>query len=176
MQRALRKTAPTLSAALDAAAESVRADLGKVLAAAEYEPLIQTALQPLMSQVVVQHIGGPSEAGADLEIVIPNPFMPDRPWLIAVQVKDYQGAISPHVLGQLRQAIEARAPAKDGRPGGLLAVLLISTDAAPSGELVDGMAALSKEFDVQVACAHGRDVMRALTSGLLARGVATPLS
>lgn len=175
VQRALRKATPTLSAALDTAADNLRADLGKVLTSAEYEPLIQTALQPLMGQVVVQHIGGPSEQGADLEILIPNPFAPDRPWIIAAQVKDYQGEIRPHVLGQLRQAIEARAPARDGRPGGLLAVLLISTDAAPSQALQHGMAELSKEFGIQVACTHGRDVMRALTTGLLARGVALPV-
>ena len=72
--------------------ESVRAE--------EWEPVLRLALESLFP-VSVHHTGGRSERGADIEIVIPNPFEEDRDWIVPVQVKDHEGEVSPEVADQL---------------------------------------------------------------------------
>ena len=137
----------------DALPKSVRAE--------ELEPLLQKALEPLFP-VSVLHTGGPRERGADLEIVIPNPFEEDRNWIVAVQVKDYKGEVGPEVAGQLKDAFESRS-----RDGQVIAVVLLVSNAVASDALDERMGELSRCFHVPfIFC--GRPLFpRILARGLL---------
>jgi hypothetical protein len=119
-----------------------------------------------MRDIEVVHTGGPAEEGADLEIHIPNPFDPAEPWVIAVQVKDYDGQIGAHVAEQIEQAINSRQSPRARGTGRLVAVVLASTRASPSEELLEAMASLSTSHGVSISCVHGRDLMRVLARGL----------
>ena len=48
----------------------------------------------------VHGTGGPHERGADIEIVIPNPFEENQCWIVPVQVKDYEGEVGAEVADQ----------------------------------------------------------------------------
>ncbi len=162
--RAQNKVAEEIRASLHGLAKAIEAPLKATLQSAEWEPVLQAALIPLLRDVQVIHTGGPSEKGADIEIHVPNPFNPAEPWIIAVQVKDYVGEIDLEVVPQLEQAITARIGI--GYPGRLVAVVLASTEASPSDGLSDEMEKLSKKYGLSVSCVHGDELMRVLARGL----------
>ena len=68
------------------------------------------------------------------------------PWIIVVQVKDYEVEIGSDVIGQLRQAIESRRKmqynAESG--GNVIAAVLASTNAKPSTEYRTPLARFSR--------------------------------
>ena len=131
--------------------ESVRAE--------EWEPVLRLALESLFP-VAVHHTGGPRELGADIEIVIPNPFEEDRDWIVPVQVKDNEG----EVADQLKEAFVSRS-----RYGQVIAVVLLVSNAVASKVLVARMRELSNKYSVPfVFC--GRDLfLRLLARGFLRR-------
>ena len=135
--------------------ESVRAE--------EWEPVLRLALESLFS-VSVHHTGGRSERGADIEIVIPNPFEEDRDWIVPVQVKDHEGEVGPEVAAQLEEAFGTRSES-----GRVIAVVLLVSNAVASEALVERMRELAHQHGVPfVFC--GRDVfLRLLARGFLRR-------
>ena len=112
----------------------------------------------------VVRTGGPKERGADLEIVIPNPFEENRDWIVAVQVKDYEGEVGAEVAEQLEDAFESRS-----RYGRVIAVVLLVSNAVASDVLDGRMRELSERFRVSfVFC--GRELfLRLVARGFLRR-------
>lgn len=160
----------SLVAELVAEPINVMADLiaGKLrqrLQSAEWETGILSALEPLFP-ATVRHTGGPNEQGADLEVVISNPFDDRNDWIVPIQVKDHQGIEGSDVLSQLEQAFSTRLAS--GR-GSVIAVVLLVTDAEPSTELQQQMSRLSGKHRVPFIFCGGSDLMRILARGFLKR-------
>ena len=135
--------------------ESVRAE--------EWEPVLRSALESLFP-VSVHHTGGRHEHGADIEIVIPNPFEEDRDWIVPVQIKDYEGEVGPDVANQLEEAFESRS-----QYGRVIAVVLLVSNAVATEALVERMRKLSdRNCTPFIFC--GRDLfLRLLGRGFLRR-------
>ena len=112
----------------------------------------------------VHHTGGSHELGADIEIVIPNPFEEDRDWIVPVQVKDYEGEVGPEAADQLEEAFKSRR-----QYARVIAVVLLVSNAVASEALVERMHKLSDRCNVPfVFC--GRDLfLRLLARGFLRR-------
>ncbi|WP_430913443.1 hypothetical protein [Methylobacterium sp. sgz302541] len=168
LARAQRATAERVQASVGALASAIADPLRAVLKSAEWEPVLAAALVPLMRDVEVIHTGGAGEEGADIEIHVPNPFAPESPWVVAVQLKDYEGEIHESVADQIEQAITARLDGRRGT-GALVAVILAATKARPSERLSERLAILADTYGVQVSCAHGDALMRVLAKGLFSR-------
>jgi hypothetical protein len=162
--RANSSVARQIRVSLDGLAEAIEGPLRATLQSAEWEPVLRAALVPLLRDVEVLHTGGPADRGADLEIHVPNPFDPNEPWVIAVQVKDYAGQIGADVAEQLEQAIKTRLGVE--AQGRLVAVVLASTGAEPSVQLDRAMKRLSQQYGVSISCVHGGGLMRVLARGL----------
>jgi hypothetical protein len=162
--RAQSKVAEEIRVSLNSLAKAIEGPLKTTLQSAEWEPVLRAALVPLLRDVQVIHTGGPNEQGADVEIHIPNPFDPKEPWIIAVQVKDYEGQIGADVADQLEQAIKARLGVE--AQGRLVAVVLASIGAEPTAELNNALEKLSREYGVSISCVHGGGLMRVLARGL----------
>ncbi|MCY4485654.1 MAG: hypothetical protein OXF11_00850 [Deltaproteobacteria bacterium] len=131
--------------------------------AEEWEPVLQLALESLF-QVSVNQTGGPRELGADIEIVIPNPFEENLDWIVPVQVKDYEGEVGVEAADQLEEAFNSRS-----RSGRVIAVVLLVSNAVASEALVERMRELTDRHGVPfVFC--GRDLfLRLLARGFLRR-------
>jgi len=162
--RAKLNIARPLEDSLNILTKAVEGPLKATLHSAEWEPVICAALRPLLNHVEIVHTGGPNERGADIEILIPNPFEPKQPWIIAVQVKDYVGQIGIAVISQIEQAIQSRMGLN--AQGRLLAVVLASINASPSAELTEALEKLSKKYGVSASCVYGDGLMRAIARGL----------
>ena len=119
-----------------------------------------------MFPATVRHTGGPTEHGADLEVVISNPFDERNHWIVPIQIKDHRGVETADVLSQLEEAYRTRA--SSGR-GTVIAVVLLVTDAEPSVELQQGMSGLGDRMHVPFIFCGGRDFMRILARGFLKR-------
>ncbi len=168
LARAQRATAEKVQASVTTLASAIAEPLRSVLKSAEWEPVLKAALVPLMRDVDVIHTGGAGEKGADIEIHVPNPFAPESPWIVAVQLKDFEGEIHESAADQIEQAITARLDGSRGA-GVLVAVILVSTKAQPSSRLDERLEALAKEYSVHVSCVHGDALMRLLAKGLFIR-------
>ena len=129
----------------------------------EWEPVLREALESLFP-VSVLRTGGRNEHGADIEIVISNPFEENRDWIVAVQVKDYEGKVGAEVADQLVDAYESRSQHSQ-----VIAVVLLVSNADASEALDARMRELSEHFRVPfVFC--GRDLfLRLLARGFLRR-------
>ena len=103
--------------------------LPKFLQGAEWETGILSALEPLFP-ATVRHTGGRSEQGADLEVVISNPFDDSKNWIVPIQVKDHWGTERKGVVRQLEEAYDTRS-----ERGIVIAVVLLVTKAESSPEL-----------------------------------------
>jgi len=171
----IQRTERTLDRAMSAAVEALQADFGselsKTLRAAEWEEVITRAIQTHFPMAAVEHTGGPNEHGADIEVVLENPFG-GAPWIIVVQVKDYEGEIGSHVVGQLREAVESRRKMQEnGESGGhVVAAVLASTNAKPSAELLSAISALQQELGVPVTTIHGNELMKLILRGVVQHG------
>ncbi len=126
---------------------------------AEWEEILGDALKNLFP-VSVHNTGGPYERGADLEIIIPNPFEEDRDWIIPIQVKDYDNEVGADVADQLLKAFETRS--KTNR---VIAVVLLASNAKASEELLKKLEEMKNEYHVPFLFGDGE-----LFSKLLARG------
>lgn len=149
---------------LDRLADEIVVPLRKKVGAAEWEPVFRQALLPLLQEVTIVENGGPGEQGADLEIHFPNPFEPHNQWIVAIQVKDFDGVIQADIADQLEEAIQTRQG--DGQSGRLVSVVLASTNARPSEELSKSLEYLSEKYNITVSCIHGKDFMRLVANGL----------
>ncbi|MBX9930141.1 MAG: hypothetical protein K2Y56_01155 [Methylobacterium sp.] len=168
LARAQRATADKVQASVTELATTITEPLRAVLKSAEWEPVLTAALVPLMRDVEVIHTGGAGEEGADIEIHVPNPFAPESPWVVAVQLKDYEGEIHESAADQIEQAITARLDGRRGT-GALVAVILAATKAHPSTRLSERLAILAENYRVEVSCVHGDALMRVMARGLFMR-------
>jgi predicted Mrr-cat superfamily restriction endonuclease len=172
IQRTERVFRQTMSSAVAA----LQADFGKQLRtrlhAAEWEKVIVAAARVRFPGARVTHTGGPSERGADFEIELLNPFG-GAPWIIVVQVKDYQGEIGAEVAHQLRDAIQTRNQKKeDGLIGRhVIAAILASTAAKPSAELAAECLKIEEELRVPVTIIYGDELMELILRGVMQHGV-----
>ena len=139
---------------------SVRLPLG--LQGSEWETVVGRALEPLFP-VTVRHTGGPQERGADLEIMISNPFDHDRNWVVPVQIKDHGFLEGPDVASELEDAFCSRAASGSI----VIAVVLLVTDADPSAELAERMSRLSEKYHVPFIYCGASDFMEVLARGFL---------
>lgn len=110
--------------------------------AEEWEPVLRSALEYLFP-VSVHHTGGSNERGADIEIVIPNPFVENRDWIVPVQVKDFEGEVGINVADQLQEAFNSRSEKYQ-----VIAVVLLAFNAKAHDDLKFRMDELSKEYRV----------------------------
>ena len=127
----------------------------------EWEKAIMPALESLFT-VTVNHTGGSGERGADLEVVISNPFEEDLDWIIPMQVKDHQDIENSNVVGQLEEAFESR-----NEHNRVIAVVLLVTQAEASAELKEELKRLTKEKRVPFLYCGRSDFMRVLAKGFL---------
>ena len=146
-------------------AQSLASSLPQKLYGAEWEQGIAPALESLFT-ATVHHTGGPGERGADLEVVISNPFEEGCDWIIPVQVKDHQDVEGTDVVHQLEEAFESR---NSGGRGTVIAVVLLVTEAEASVQLKEEMNRLSKEHDVPFLYCGRSDFMQVLAKGFLRR-------
>ena len=144
-------------------AERLGTALPSSVRAEEWEPVLRSALDSLFP-VSVYRTGGPREHGADIDIVIPNPFEENRDWIVPVQVKDYEGEVGAEAANQLEEAFGSRS-----EYGRVIAVVLLVSNAIASEALVERMHELSDQYRVPfVFC--GRDLfLRLLARGFLRR-------
>ena len=143
-------------------ANRLSTELPKSLQNAEWETGILPALEPLFP-ATVRHTGGRSEQGADLEVVISNPF-DGRDWIVPIQIKDHYGTEGDSVVHQLEKAYETRS-----ERGTVIAVVLLVTEAQPSPELEKSMTRLSDDKGVPFIFCSGEDFMQILARGFLKR-------
>jgi hypothetical protein len=172
IQRTERVFRQTLSSAVAA----LQADFGKQLKtrlhAAEWEKVILAATRVRFPGAQVNHTGGPSERGADFEIELLNPFG-GAPWIIVVQVKDYQGEVGAEVADQLRDAIQTRNEKKhDGFIGRhVIAAILASTAAKPSAEFAAECRKIEDDLRVPVTVIYGNELMELILRGVMQHGL-----
>jgi len=146
---------------LSAMADRLGMVLPAIVRVEEWEPVLTSALESLFP-VSVSHVGGPHEYGADIEIVIPNPFSENRDWIVPVQVKDYEGEVGDEVAEQLRRAFTSR-----NQYGQVIAVVLLVSNAVASKALEEKMRYLADEYHVPFLFC-GRDLfLRLLARGFL---------
>ena len=132
------------------------------LQGSEWETVVRDALEPLFP-VTVLHTGGPQERGADLEIVISNPFSEALDWIIPVQIKDHEFLEGPKVVSKLGEAFRSRLD----KGHVVIAVVLLVTDAGPSPELEKEMSKLSYKYKVPFIFRGAKDFMEILARGFL---------
>ena len=167
-----QRTEAVLGQAMDAAVGALQRSfvegLNDALGKAEWEKVIALALKSHFPTAEVEKRGGPSERGADVTVELPNPFG-GAPWVIVIQVKDYQGEVGPQVVGQLREAIEAYGKrSEDGSIGKhVIAAVLASTNAPPSAALEAEVAKLERETGVPITVAHGEALMELILRGVV---------
>ena len=151
-----------LSHAVDALGQRLGPELDARFQAAEWEEPIKMVLQRLYPEADVRWVAGPRESGADVVVQIPNPFG-ELPWLIVVQVKNYQGEIRPAVLTQLRNAHE-----RYSKEGKLLCLVVMTTADKASPDYQGAADTLSKELDIPVNLVLREKLIKILSEGLIA--------
>jgi hypothetical protein len=72
-----------------------------------WEHVLRAAIEPLVREAEVLHTGGPNEQGADVIIDYPNPFELEKPFAVAIQVKDWVGAAGSQVAEQLKKVLRS---------------------------------------------------------------------
>ena len=148
---------------LNLMADRLGKKLPERLQAEEWEPVLRSALEFLFP-VSVHGTGGPHERGADIEIVIPNPFEENQRWIVPVQVKDYEGEVGAEVADQLKEAYESRS-----QSGRVIAVVLLVSNAEASKALTQHMDELRDQYGVPfVFCGRDR-FLQLLAQGYLRR-------
>ena len=150
-----------LSHAVSALRERLGPELDSRFQAAEWEEPIKMVLQRLYPEADVRWVAGPRESGADVIVQIPNPFG-ELPWLIVVQVKNYQGEIGPAVLTQLRTAHN-----RYSKEGKLLCLVVMTTAEKASADWRKTADELSTELDVPVELVLREKMMKILSEGLM---------
>jgi hypothetical protein len=78
-------------------------DLRNEFSEKAWEHVLRAAIEPLAREAEVLHTGGRDEQGADVVVHYPDPFEPEKPFVIAIQVKDWVGAAGGQVGEQLKK-------------------------------------------------------------------------
>jgi hypothetical protein len=136
-----------------------------------WEHLLRAAIEPLAKESEVVHTGGPSEQGADVIIRYRNPFEPEKPFVVAIQVKDWVGTAGSHIAEQLRRVVQsfAKSDSKRPKPGILIAIYVALTRAEASPELIEECKVIEAENHIPVKPIAKDDLMRMTLRGLLKR-------
>lgn len=135
-----------------------------------WEHLLRAAIEPLAAESEVIHTGGPDEQGADVIIRYPNPLEPERPFVVAIQVKDWFGMAGSHVAEQLKRVVRSYSVHGERRkPGILIAIYVALTRAEASPELIEQCKAIEAENHIPVKPIAKDDLMRMTLRGLLKR-------
>ncbi len=132
--------------------------------AAEWESVIARALESLYPGSVVRRTGGRNEKGADIVLQIPDWFDPaeETSWQVLIQVKNYEGAIGPKALEQLRQACN-----EYGDRGPILLLAILTTAEKASEEALQEAGRLSRELRTPVRIVTRKALAKLLTEGLV---------
>ncbi len=88
-----------VSIATDALKKELEPALDSHFQAAEWEEPIKLMFERLYPGANVEWVAGSSEQGADVVVKLRNPFDDGSPWLMVIQVKNYQNEIGTSVLG-----------------------------------------------------------------------------
>lgn len=155
-----------ISKVMDTTRDKIAKKISSNFRAEEFETVLQAALEHLFP-VSVHHTGGPAEKGADLEIVIRNPFVGDgeKEWIVPVQVKDHVGEEGAEAANQLEKAFHSRS-----ETGHVIAVVLLVSDAEVSKELEESMRYLSNQHNVPFIYCGKREFRKILSDGLFLWG------
>lgn len=154
-----------LAAASRELTDKLGAQLDAKFQAAEWEEPIKLVLQSLYPNSEVIWTAGPSENGADLVLKIPNHFDSGLlPWVVLIQIKNYQATIGPDVLKQLRTAYESYRV-----QGKILSLVVMTTAEKAASELQTGAENLAKELGISVEIILHKRMLQILSDGLLER-------
>ena len=136
-----------------------------------WEHLLRAAIETLATEAESIHTGGPNEQGADVIIRYPNPFESDRPFVVAIQVKDWTGTACPHIAEQLKRVVRSYSEFEGERrkPGILIAIYVALTRAEASPELIEQCRAIEAEKHIPVRPIAKDDLMRMTLRRLLKR-------
>jgi hypothetical protein len=136
-----------------------------------WEHLLRAAIEPLATEAEVIHTGGPNEQGADVLIHYPNPLEPDKPFVVAIQVKDWTGKAESYVAEQLRKIVRSYGEGDGERlkPGILIGIYIALTRAEAGAELVERCKKIEQERRIPVKPIAKDDLMRMALRGLLKR-------
>ena len=168
VQRTEKVLGKAMEAAVEALQKSFTDGLNDALGKAEWENVIALALRSHFPTAEVVKTGGPTEQGADVAIELPNPFG-GAPWVIVVQVKDYEGEVGPEVVSQLCTAIEKYGKeSEDGTIGKhVIGAVLASTNAKSSKALEQAVTELEREKKVPVTIIYGTELMELILRGVV---------
>ena len=144
--------------------EEIVEKIGGSFRAEEYETVLQSALKHLF-RVEVANTSGPAERGADLEIIIHNPFSDSEHWVVPIQVKDYHDQVDAHVAGQLETAFLSRS-----KHDHVIAVVLLVSNAIASDALNERMRELSNKHNVPFVYCGQKHFQNILGEGLFKEG------
>ncbi len=134
-----------VSIATDALKKELEPALDSHFQAAEWEEPIKLMFERLYPGANVEWVAGSSEQGADVVVKLRNPFDDGSPWLMVIQVKNYQNEIGTSVLGQLKQAHE-----RYSRDGKVLCLAVITTAKTKAQDWTEKAGKLSKELGVPI--------------------------
>ena len=150
---------------------SVVKDLRTAFSNEAWEHVLRAALEPLARETEVLHTGGPNEQGADVVIHYPNPFDPERPFVIAIQVKDWTGAAGGQVGEQLKKVVRSYqgSDKHQAKPGILVGIYVALTQADPSPELIEQCKNIEEQHHIPVKPIAKDNLMRVTLRGLLKR-------
>jgi hypothetical protein len=153
-----------LAAASKELTDKLGAQLDSKFQAAEWEEPIKLVFQSLYPNSELVWTAGPSENGADLVLKIPDYFSGGLPWIVLIQVKNYQDTIGPDVLRQLRTAYESYQ-----LQGKILSLVVMTTAEKAADALQSGAADLAKELGIPVEIILRKRMLQILSDGLLER-------
>jgi hypothetical protein len=136
-----------------------------------WEHILRAAIEPLAREAEVLHTGGPDEQGADVVVHYPNPFEPEKPFVIAIQVKDWVGAAGGQVGEQLKKIVRSyQGPDKhQPKPGTLVGIYVALTQADASPELIEQCKIIEEQHHIPVKPIAKDNLMRVTLRGLLKR-------
>jgi hypothetical protein len=136
-----------------------------------WEHILRAAIEPVVREPEVLHTGGPDEQGADVVIHYPNPFEPEKPFLVAIQVKDWVGAAGSQVAEQLEEIVQSyQGPDKyQSKRGILISIYVALTAADASPELIEQCKILEEKYHIPVNLVAKDSLMRMTLRGLLKR-------
>jgi hypothetical protein len=149
----------------------VVSDLRNEFSNEAWEHVLRAALEPLARETEVIHTGGPNEQGADVVIHYPNPFEPEKPFVVAIQVKDWVGTAGAEVGEQLEKTVRSYQGSKghQAKPGLLVGIYAALTRADASPELIERCKIIEKQHHISVKPIAKDNLMRVTLRGLLKR-------
>ncbi len=153
-----------LSAASEMLNQQLWGHLDSRFRAAEWEEPLKLVLQSLYPKSEVIWTAGRSEQGADLVLKIPDHFGGGLPWIILIQVKNYEAEIGPAVIDQLVTAYESYR-----NQGKILSLVVMTTAETASDALRTRADSLQNELGLPVEIILRGRLLRLLSNGLMER-------